>query len=53
MYPTVVIILVHYKSSTEETYGTSAMLKSDEITATDIEARSAAVGYPPHAVQKS
>lgn len=50
MYPTIVVILVHYKSSTEETYGISALVASGENAISVVEDRPATVGHLSFAV---
>lgn len=53
MYPTIVVILVNYTSSTAETYGISALVASGEIVARDVEARPATGGHLSFVVPQS
>lgn len=53
MYPIFIVILVHYKSSTEETYSISALLAGSEIIVKDFEAYPATVGHHSFAAPQS
>lgn len=53
MYPTIVVILVHYESSKEEMYGISVLIVSGEIVVRDVEARPATVGHLVFATPQS
>lgn len=53
MFPSIIVILVDYKSSMEEKYGISALMASGEIVVRDVEARPATVGHLSFAVAQS
>lgn len=53
MYPTIVVIIVHCKSPTEETCNISALMASSEIVFRDVEARPSTVGHLSFAVPPS
>lgn len=53
MYPTIVVIIVNYKSSKEESYGISALVATGEIAVRDVEAHPETVGQLSCAVPPS
>lgn len=53
MYPTIIVVLVHYKNSKEETYGISALVANVDVSVRDVEAHPVTVGHLYFAVPLS
>lgn len=53
MYPTLIVVLVYSKNSTEKNYGISTLMEGGEIAVRDPEARSATFGHLSFAVPRS
>lgn len=55
MYPTIIVILVHYKSAKGQMYGISSLISTNEVVVRDVEAtsRPATAGHLSFAVPLS